>query len=83
LLPEAPAIILSRRGALRPDHAPYLTPIGPVKCPSPAGAATLAPILRTEDLTVRFAGLSALNQVNFEASETKDLALDVITPPAR
>jgi hypothetical protein len=37
----------------------------------PAGAATLAPILRTEDLTVRFGGPPALNQVNFKASETK------------
>src|SRR5206468_6751929 len=28
--------------------------------------ALTAPILRTEDLTVRFGGLTALNQVNFE-----------------
>ena len=33
--------------------------------PSFDGAAS-APILRTEDLTVRFGGLTALNQVNFE-----------------
>jgi branched-chain amino acid transport system ATP-binding protein len=32
---------------------------------NPAGAEA-APILRTEDLTVRFGGLNALNQVNFE-----------------
>jgi branched-chain amino acid transport system ATP-binding protein len=31
-----------------------------------AEAASSAPILRTEDLTVRFGGLTALNQVNFE-----------------
>jgi branched-chain amino acid transport system ATP-binding protein len=31
-----------------------------------AGAAISAPILRTQDLTVRFGGLTALNQVNFE-----------------
>jgi hypothetical protein len=58
-------------GALRPDHAPYVTPIRPAKCPSPPNAATLAPILRTEDLTVCVGGLTALNQVNFKASETK------------
>jgi branched-chain amino acid transport system ATP-binding protein len=34
--------------------------------PLPADAAILAPILRTQDLTVRFGGLTALNQVNFE-----------------
>ncbi|HXO89788.1 MAG TPA: ABC transporter ATP-binding protein [Stellaceae bacterium] len=32
----------------------------------PADAALPVPILRTEDLTVRFGGLTALNQVNFE-----------------
>jgi len=32
----------------------------------PAEAAPSATILRTEDLTVRFGGLTALNQVNFE-----------------
>ena len=58
-------------GALRPDHAPYVTPIRPAKCPSPPNAATLAPIPRTEDLTVCVGGLTALNQVNFKASETK------------
>jgi len=31
----------------------------------PIDAASSAPILRTEDLTVRFGGLTALNQVNF------------------
>jgi hypothetical protein len=51
--------------------------------PLPAGAETLASILRTEDLTVRFGGLTALNQVNFKASETKGLALDVFAPPTR
>ena len=38
--------------------------------PSPAGAgseAAKAPVLRTEALTVRFGGLTALNNVNFEA----------------
>jgi branched-chain amino acid transport system ATP-binding protein len=34
--------------------------------PVPADAALPAPILRTEDLTVRFGGLTALNHVNFE-----------------
>jgi branched-chain amino acid transport system ATP-binding protein len=33
--------------------------------PFPDGPAS-APILRTEDLTVRFGGLTALNQINFE-----------------
>jgi branched-chain amino acid transport system ATP-binding protein len=34
--------------------------------PLAAGAAIPAPILRTQDLTVRFGGLTALNRVNFE-----------------
>jgi branched-chain amino acid transport system ATP-binding protein len=34
--------------------------------PLAADAAISAPILRTQDLTVRFGGLTALNQVNFE-----------------
>jgi branched-chain amino acid transport system ATP-binding protein len=34
--------------------------------PLAAGAAIPAPILRIQDLTVRFGGLTALNQVNFE-----------------
>jgi branched-chain amino acid transport system ATP-binding protein len=34
--------------------------------PVPADATLPVPILRTEDLTVRFGGLTALNQVNFE-----------------
>ena len=32
----------------------------------PAGEAAPAPVLRTEDLTIRFGGLTALNSVNFE-----------------
>ncbi len=34
--------------------------------PLPAAAAVSAPLLRTEDLTIRFGGLTALNRVNFE-----------------
>jgi hypothetical protein len=60
---------------------PHAHPSGQV--PLPAGAATLALILRTEDLIVRFSGLPAPNQVHFEASETKGPCLDVIAPPTR
>jgi hypothetical protein len=51
--------------------------------PLPTGVATLSSVLRTEDLTVRSGGLPTLNQVNSEASETKGLTLDVISPPTR
>jgi len=43
----------------------------------------IAPVLRTEGLTVRFGGLPPLKRVNSEASETKGLALDVIAPLTR
>ncbi|HWC94408.1 MAG TPA: ATP-binding cassette domain-containing protein, partial [Pseudolabrys sp.] len=38
-----------------------------VRSPQARGAAS-APVLRTEMLTVRFGGLAALNQVNFEVA---------------
>src|SRR5207237_9554649 len=43
-----------------------LTGAASCQMPFAAGAAIPAPILRTQDLTVRFGGLTALNQVNFE-----------------
>jgi len=81
LLPRGFATILSRRGAplstfLRgcrsvPPNAP------PDRC------RNLSSVLRAEDLTVRSGGLPTLNRVNSEASETKGLTLDVISPPTR
>ena len=43
--------------------------------PFAAGAAIPAPILRTQDLTVRFGGLTALNQVSFEVRRDEIRAL--------
>jgi len=37
-----------------------------VRSPDPVRGAASAPVLRTDSLTVRFGGLTALNQVNFE-----------------
>ena len=41
----------------------------------PVDAPPSAPILRTEDLTVRFGGLTALNQVNFEVGRDEIRAI--------
>jgi branched-chain amino acid transport system ATP-binding protein len=49
-----------------------------VRSPASARGAASAPILRTEQLTVRFGGLSALSQVNFEVA--RDEVRAVIGP---
>ena len=83
LASRAPRRRLSRRGRI-PAHAPYVSCRSVRPNAPPGGAATLASVLHTEDLTVRFGGLPILNRVNFEASsETKGLAFDVIAPLTR
>jgi hypothetical protein len=51
--------------------------------PVPADGALPVPILRTEDLTVRFGGLTALNQVNFELAREEICVVIGPERPAR
>ena len=43
-----------------------MEPVTDSRSPAPSRGASTAPILRTEQLSVRFGGLAALSQVNFE-----------------
>src|SRR5581483_319105 len=78
--PERSNQLVRHSGALRPLRAgrrqstsrqarkyPYVSVAPPLQSPSSVGADRgSAPVLRTEALTVRFGGLTALNSVDFE-----------------